>query len=205
MKEKKEGCPYCYDTIFEMTAAGRFFHLSQLENFDYIINVEQQHAALLRDTVHSFLGFEETDFNNDNHLDLLVVGSGGNNAHYTLYLWDSFNNKFVEVEGYSCYPESKALTLDSQLYYSTEYAGCSDLNIRSSLFRLSNNKIIPIATLYAWNCAYDDNFTGPYAEIRSSRWPCDYENLVIDSCAIDTTKSVFDFIENYWTNYKVEN
>jgi hypothetical protein len=97
---------------------------------------------------------EVMDFNQDQNPDIQLTYLG-NNPTYFLYIYNSIENKFVNIKGFDKYPQPIKLKKDSNIYYSYHRAGCADMNWVSDLFKIENYEVIHLGHIYGQGCDYE--------------------------------------------------
>lgn len=160
------------------------------------------------DTLNSDLlaYIEYPDFNKDGNADILV-DYFGNNSTFFLYLFDPKSNTFIEIEGYSSFPNSVQLKTNLNYYYSYSRAGCADMNWVSDLFRIENFKIIHIGHIYGIGCDFEVNENPQVIEIYRVQNSSTKKMVAVKKLPylkyIPEFGAKWDFIRKYWNaNYK---
>jgi hypothetical protein len=103
--------------------------------------------------VNGLSNIEFIDFDTDSNKDILISYIG-NNPIYSLHLYDLKSQRFVKIDNFEKFPDSKPLSR-TELYYSYNRAGCADANWESDLYGIENFKIKHLANIYGQGCACD--------------------------------------------------
>ncbi len=93
------------------------------------------------------------DFDSDSNIDILISYLG-NNPIYSLHLYNLKSQRFVKIDNFENFPDSKPLG-QTGFYYSYNRAGCADANWESDLYGIKNFEIKQLANIYGQGCAYD--------------------------------------------------
>lgn len=139
------------------------------------------------------------DFDKNGSSDILLDYIG-NNPTYYLYLYDSMNSSFRNIDNYMSFPEGQQLETNKQLYYSYHRAGCADFSWVSDLFAVRDFKIVHFAHLYAEGCEGEHQNISVYKVIDNNSDSTTLLETLPYSAEQNDLKG--DIIKTYWNeNY----
>lgn len=136
--------------------------------------------------------FQIKDFNQDGYKDV-IIEHPSNRVLETLLLYNSKLKKFVLIENFINYPNSKKID-SSEFYYSYQGAGCAQNDWISRLYIISNYKIIDKGLIKGSGCLKNEQ-NGMYI----------YKYVENDTIQVKYIKNEngfgqekFDIINAYW-------
>jgi len=169
------------------------------DNFQIILSTKsgRHWITQLTDEVEIFgnVKFFLKDANNDQYLDL-IVGFKGYPERKHLYLFDSKQNKYIEVDGYENYPDPKPVKFSSKYYYSYTRTGCDGRRWHSDLFYLDGFDVEVIGNIQGNGCGGADD-----VQVLKVR---DKSKSKIATMSLRKALKPYDngkygFLANYWT------
>lgn len=145
--------------------------------------------------------FTFTDFNGDGYPDLVLQYFSNVPGRSDLILYDRRLKKFIQVQGFSNYPEAKRIA-NSDSFYSYHRSGCADLDWDSDLFKIENDKIIAVGNISGRLCESSSEPKGIFISKKTGKKLHQLKTLPGNSLnAFNGNK--MQFIDHYWTaNYK---
>lgn len=181
----------------------RIFTKRVSEEWSVLSSTVQGKTDMIDSMEFSTLGsLQIIDFDKDRNPDILSMYLG-NNPIYELYLFNPEKKKYIKIQNYSWFPNSKPVDGQVNLYYSYHRAGCADMNWISDLWIFENFNIIHLGRLYGQGC--DVEFDKYPQQIEISKVLNNNENL-LQLEALPYMKSIssygtkVEFIRNYWGN-----
>jgi len=119
-----------------------------------------------------------------------------------LIVYDIKNQKFVQVENFSKFPDSRPIT-ETKYFYSYHRSGCADMDWDSDLFYIENFKTIKIGNISGRECENTIVKDGIYIYSITGE-----NKKLIKTMPIGTINKYKDykwgFIKDYWSkNYKL--
>jgi hypothetical protein len=145
--------------------------------------------------------FTFTDFNGDGYPDLVLQYRSNVPGRNDLILYERRLKKFIQVQGFSNYPEAKRLT-NTSFYYGYHASGCADLDWDSDLFKIENDKIIAVGNISGRLCESSSEPKGIFINKKTGKKLHQLKTLPGNSLnAFNGDK--MQFIDHYWAaNYK---
>lgn len=142
------------------------------------------------------------DFDGDGNADLLV-DYYGNNSTYFLYLFNAATNSFVEIEGYSRFPDAIQIKTDRRFYYSYHRAGCADMNWVSDLFTIQDHRLVHLGHIYGKGCDFEVEADPQVISIYKVQGNTEEMRMLVEKLPyrdhISESRSKWEFIERYWS------
>jgi hypothetical protein len=142
-------------------------------------------------------GVDVEDFNSDGFLDI-ILSYLSNVRVCDLYLFDSNQETFKEVEGFHSVSDAKPIYGRTETYYAYQRAGCADANWTSTLFEIRDFRVQEIGEIEAYGCDGMEEQKG----ITAYKIVSPDKLIEIDRFPIDTIESYEDykrgFIADYW-------
>lgn len=194
------------DTIFTLHQNKFHFQTIELNEEQIFFNIECNSNRILSDALDRFglFNIEFTDFDKDSNPDMMF-SYGVNNYYYILYLFDSNNNLYRQLEGFERFPDAIQLETNSNYYYSYQRAGCADENWVSDLFYIENFKTIHIGHIYGKGCDYDPAESPQEIEISKIQDNNELNEILIEKLPyldhIHEFGEKWEFIRLYWNEH----
>jgi hypothetical protein len=187
------------DTTFNLPK-GKLEIKSRTLNSEFIIISSKFNNNIIEiDTIEqNGLAFiKYPDFNTDKYPDILIDYIG-NKSSYSLYLFDSIQLKYKEIQNYSDFPD--AIQIKPNIYYSYQAVGCADLNWVSNLFKIQDFEIIHLAHMDAESCENESKTnqkTIKVFKVKSSNNNQLIQDLKYNE-QIKISDNKWEYLKRYW-------